>query len=81
MGEPVYSSDLYALGMICIQALSGKVPSQLSTGFNVRDVLCQAHGKVQDEFVTLLSKMTCPSPQERFQNAQEVLKALQMILP
>ncbi|NJK30044.1 MAG: CHASE2 domain-containing protein [Acaryochloris sp. SU_5_25] len=81
MGKPVYSSDLYALGMICIQALSGKSPSQLSTGFNVTELLCQEHGEVEDGFATILSKMTRPSPQERFQNAQEVLQALQMIFP
>jgi serine/threonine protein kinase len=77
LGEPVYSSDLYALGMIGIQALTGKTPSQLSTGSNSREILWRDQAQVQSELAAILDKMTRPDPQERFQTASEVLQQLQ----
>ena len=75
-GRPRPNSDLYALGMICIQALTGKAPTQLeedpATGnFKWRELV-----EVSEELAEILETMTRSDFAERYQCAEEVLKDL-----
>jgi CHASE2 domain-containing sensor protein len=79
VGEPVYSSDLYALGMIGIQALTGKSPRPRSVNTDTQEARWQDQVQVQAEFAAILDKMTHPDLQERFQTTQAVLQRLQSL--
>jgi CHASE2 domain-containing sensor protein/predicted Ser/Thr protein kinase len=79
-GHPTFSSDIYALGMIGIQALTGIHTHQLTlseTGdVSWRD-LANVGKDVSEEFGQILGKMVRYHFAERYQSAAEVLKALE----
>lgn len=72
-GNPNFNSDLYALGITAIQALSGMYPGQLIDPYNQstwRDKV-----KVSHSLATILTRMICHAT-ERYQSAQECLDEL-----
>ncbi|MDG2991622.1 AAA-like domain-containing protein [Candidatus Synechococcus calcipolaris G9] len=77
-GRPRPCSDLYALGMIGIQALSGENPLQLPQDaygcWNWR-----TQGKVSDRLVQILNRLVHPSVFERYATAEEALGALDQV--
>ncbi len=75
-GAQVYpSTDLYALAVTVITLLTGKEPGDLydsyTNGWNWR-----AYAQVSDHLADVLDRMLLPTPNQRFQSAQEVLDAL-----
>ncbi|UBF26620.1 CHASE2 domain-containing protein [Kovacikia minuta CCNUW1] len=78
MGKPRYNSDLYALGMTAIEALTGLQPYQLPTHPNTDEVLWQKRIKISPKLKTILSQMTRYHFNQRYQSAREVLEALEM---
>jgi serine/threonine protein kinase len=76
-GQPVLSSDIYALGIIGIQAVTGRAPTQLQKDTRIREVIWQDYAQVSDELAAILNKMVRFNPSERYQSAAEVLQALQ----
>jgi serine/threonine protein kinase, bacterial len=76
--RPVYASDIYALGVTCIYLLSGKTPKDLDynpkTGEMVWEHLVQAN----DHLTSVLRKMLDVSVRNRYQSAEEVLRALEI---
>lgn len=76
--RPVYSSDIYAIGITCLYLLSGKSPLEFDYEFTTGEVRWQDHITVDDHFAKILSKMLKISPQERYQSATDVLTALQL---
>jgi serine/threonine-protein kinase len=76
--RPVYSSDLYAVGITCLYLLSGKSPLEFDYEFVTGEVRWQEHVTVSDHFGTVLSKMLRIAPQERYQSAIEVMRALDL---
>ncbi|MGA7935356.1 MAG: CHASE2 domain-containing protein [Kovacikia sp.] len=78
MGKPRYNSDLYALGITAIEALTGLQPYQLPTHPNTDEVLWQKQINVSPKLKTILSKMTRYHFNQRYQSARDVLEALQM---
>ena len=78
-GKPRPNSDLYALGMIGIQALTGMHPTQLQEESETGEILWQHHAQVSEELASILSKMVRYHFKERYQTAIEVLQALQML--
>jgi len=75
-GRPRPSSDLYALGMIGIQALTGMNPRFLSEDAQTGEILWRQHAQVSDGLAVLLSKMARPYFKYRYQTATEALQAL-----
>jgi CHASE2 domain-containing sensor protein/tRNA A-37 threonylcarbamoyl transferase component Bud32 len=75
-GKPRFNSDLYALGMTAIQALTGLHPSQLPTHPMTGEVIWHDRADVSPWFVDILTKMVRYHFNDRFQSATEVLAAL-----
>ncbi len=75
-GRPRLNSDLYALGMVAIQALSGKTPNQLP--HNTQGEICwQSEVEISVKLQRILSQMVRYHFQNRYQSATEVMQALQ----
>ncbi|HEY9807066.1 MAG TPA: hypothetical protein V6D04_10890, partial [Candidatus Obscuribacterales bacterium] len=78
-GYPGLSSDVYALGMIAVQALTGSVPYQLSPDPATGTVLWRHLVQVSDRFAAILDRMICYYFNERYQSAIEVLRDLKTL--
>lgn len=76
--RPIFSSDLYALGMTCLFMLTGKVPLEFDYEFITGEVKWQDEVNVSDHFARILNKMLKISPQDRYHSAKEVLRALEL---
>jgi CHASE2 domain-containing sensor protein/predicted Ser/Thr protein kinase len=76
-GHPAFCSDIYALGMIGIQALTGIAPHQLH--FEACEVVWRHLVKVREEFALILEKMVRYHFAERYQSAAEVMEALEKV--
>ncbi len=81
IGKAQPASDLYALGMVAIQALSGRTPADLSqrqnaSGTQPAQFDWDAELDLPPQLVSLLNRLVHPLPQERYQTAAEVLLAL-----
>lgn len=80
-GRPRPNSDIYALGMIGIQALTGISPQQLIEERDQKtDNLIWRHlANVGDELAAVLNKMVEYHGSDRYQSANEVLEDLNRI--
>jgi serine/threonine protein kinase, bacterial len=77
-GRPVYSSDLYSLGMTAIYLLTGKFPQDLETDPDMGQYLWQQWVPgLSPPFTDILNKAIQLQQQERFASAQEMLATLQ----
>ncbi len=75
-GRPVPSSDIYALGAIGIQALTGVHPIQLPKDSNTGEITWQHLVKVNTNLAVIINKMVCYHSQNRYKSAKEALAAL-----
>lgn len=76
MGKPRYSSDIYALGMTAIQALTGIHPSQLPTHPDTAEVIWRDQAQVSPWLAGILDRMVRFHFSYRYQLATEALRAL-----
>ncbi|MEM9218249.1 MAG: serine/threonine-protein kinase [Cyanobacteria bacterium P01_F01_bin.150] len=75
-GNKVYpATDLYALGVTCITLLTGKEPTDLYDSYS-NTWNWQSQAKVSDRLAAIFNQMLKATPRERFQSADDVLKAL-----
>jgi len=74
-GKPRPSSDIYALGMIAIQGLTGMRPDQLPEAPDTGEVVWRQEAKVSDAIAAILSKMVSYHFKDRYQSVTEVLEA------
>jgi serine/threonine-protein kinase len=76
-GRPKFSSDIFALGVMGVQALTGVPPQQLPedprTGQIIWQNLCPS---VDKDLAEVLNQMIRPHFSQRFTSAEEVLSAL-----
>ncbi|WP_414622835.1 CHASE2 domain-containing protein [Calothrix sp. CCY 0018] len=75
LGYPQYSSDIYAVGMIAIFALTGIPPHELPIDEN-QEVKWVDKATISIAFTQILSKMILDDHHSRYQSAIEVLQAL-----
>ncbi|MCP6757608.1 MAG: serine/threonine protein kinase [Fischerella sp. CENA71] len=75
-GKPRPNSDIYALGMIGIQALTGVHPTHLPEDHHTGEVIWQNLASVSVELASVLNKMVHYHFKDRYQSAQEALTAL-----
>ncbi|MEH2287276.1 serine/threonine-protein kinase [Nostoc sp.] len=81
IGQTQPNSDIYALGMIAIQALTGLEPLQLKTDPSSNEIFWRSQNTpVNDYLAAVLSQMIRYNYQERFQSAGEVLRVLKQII-
>ena len=80
IGQTQPNSDIYALGMIAIQALTGLEPLQLKADPYTNEIFWRSQNTpVNDYLAAVLSQMIRYDSQNRFQSAGEVLRVLKQI--
>lgn len=82
-GKPKLSSDIYAAGMIVVQALTGKIPpvgyntaDELYEDPNTAEIIWHQDASVSPEFAGILDKMICYDFRQRYRSAMEVKQAI-----
>ncbi|WP_230966217.1 serine/threonine-protein kinase [Nostoc sp. NZL] len=75
-GKPKLCSDIYAVGMIGIQALTGLIPEQLQEDPNTGEILWRDQAQVSDALANILDTMVRDRYSQRYQSAVEALQAL-----
>jgi formylglycine-generating enzyme required for sulfatase activity/tRNA A-37 threonylcarbamoyl transferase component Bud32 len=75
-GSPKLASDIYAVGMLGIYALTGIRPHQLPKDPTTEEVTWRNQANVSEDFAKILTKMVRYHFGDRYQDAQEALKAL-----
>lgn len=76
-GKPRPASDIYALGIVAIEALTGCDPTDLDFDPNTMDVVWRKGGKVGDALANVLSNMVCGHYSRRYASGKEALQALE----
>ncbi len=80
-GHPRFASDVYAVGVIGIQALTGQYPFELPSDPNTTDLVWRDAAEVSPEVADVLDGMTRLSIADRYSNAAEPLSVLMDWLP
>ncbi|MBD2431104.1 MULTISPECIES: serine/threonine protein kinase [Fischerella] len=75
-GKPRPNSDIYALGIIAIQALTGVAPIDLQEDTHTGEILWQDLVPVNQNLAAVLNKMVRYHFKDRYQTATEALQAL-----
>ncbi|MEI6429961.1 MAG: GUN4 domain-containing protein [Pseudanabaena sp. ELA607] len=78
-GKAVASSDIYALGMVALQALTGMHPSELKRD-DQREIIWRDHAKVSREFGAILDCMVRYDPKNRYRRTLEVLTDVEKLI-
>jgi serine/threonine protein kinase len=78
VGSPSTSSDIYALGMICAQALTGMPPSEIERDPKTGAISWPAEiiSHVSPKLRNVIAKMVFHDSSQRYSSATEVLQAL-----
>ncbi|WP_353259080.1 serine/threonine-protein kinase [Prochlorothrix hollandica] len=76
--RPVYSSDIYALGVTCLFLLTGKAPKDFGYDPRTGEMQWRKSIDVGDNFAEVLAKMLDASVKHRYQMSNDVLRALEM---
>ncbi len=74
----VFATDLYALGMTCLFLLTSKPPLEFEYEPRTGEILWHQNVLVSDYFGQVLDRMLKVSLKERYQSAEEVLRALEL---
>lgn len=86
-GHPSYSSDIYAVGIIGIQAITGLNPNDLLSAPRTGEIILryrlpdQPEVKVSNRLATVLDTMVRYHFKDRYQSVDAVLLALANIMP
>ncbi len=78
-GKPRLSSDVYAVGMIGIQALTGIAPDSLQEDANTGEILWRDRVEVSNTFAEVLQNMVFYHFSQRYKSAIEALQAIQSL--
>jgi serine/threonine protein kinase, bacterial len=76
--RPIFSSDIYALGVTCIYLMTGKSPKDIEYNPSTGEMMWQKHVQLGKHMTHVLGKMLEVSVRYRYQSAQEVQRALAM---
>ncbi|HEY9734871.1 MAG TPA: tetratricopeptide repeat protein [Trichocoleus sp.] len=78
-GQPCLGSDIYAVGMLAIQALTGVDPKRLRKDPRTSEVVWQDLVAVSPALQSVLDKMIRYDHRQRYSSAQEALAALESL--
>ncbi|MEH2182076.1 protein kinase domain-containing protein [Nostoc sp.] len=77
-GRPVYSSDLYSLGITAIYLLTGRQPQELETDPCTGEIVWHKYAwSVSQTMVQVIDRAIAYHPRDRFAIAKEMLEVLQ----
>jgi len=76
--RPVYASDIYALGVTCLYLLTAKSPKDMAYDPATGELVWRDLVHISDHLAEVLKKMVEVSVRHRYQNATEVLRALEL---
>lgn len=79
-GKPRPSSDIYALGIIGIQALTGLKPSELQEDLATGELLWRPWANCSEEIAAILEKMVRYHFKERYTSAEDALQDLEPLM-
>jgi serine/threonine protein kinase len=79
-GKTMFASDIYAIGIITIQALTGLLPNQIPEDPVTSEFYWRDRAKVTPTLADVIDKMVRFDFRQRYQSASEVLEALQPLL-
>lgn len=79
LGQPRFNSDLYSLGMIAIQGLTGVRPSQLDRDPRTGEPIWRDQAVVSEDLASVLETLTKFHFADRYQTAKQVLSALEQV--
>ena len=79
-GKPRFASDIHAVGMIGIQALTGEHPFNLREDTQTGEVIWRNQAQVSNNLANVLDKMVRDNFSQRYQNADEALQAILSLL-
>jgi len=79
-GHPRFNSDLYALGMTAIQALTGFNPGQIRSDPDTLERVWEPYADASPELKQILSRMVRYHFRERYQSVEAVLNDLNPLL-
>jgi eukaryotic-like serine/threonine-protein kinase len=77
-GKPKLASDIYAVGMIGVQALTG-IPPHLLDDDEDGEVIWQDRVNISSRFAEVLTRMVNRRVSQRYQNAADALQAMQLL--
>lgn len=81
-GKPRFSSDIYAVGLICIQAVTGVHPKRLGEEPETGEINWRERAKhISPELTELLDCMVRYDFRTRYPRAIDALEAMQVLLP
>jgi len=75
-GNPKLSSDVYAVGILGIQALTGLLPDQLLKDADTDEIVWRHQAQVSPELADILDKMVRYDFRQRYPSATEAMLAL-----
>ncbi|WP_019502189.1 serine/threonine protein kinase [Pseudanabaena sp. PCC 6802] len=75
-GRPNFSSDIYAVGMLAIKALTGFSPTDLPTDPDTGELVWRDRTKVSNGLAMVLTRMVRYHYNQRYQSVKEVQQAL-----
>ncbi|BAZ79725.1 GUN4 domain-containing protein [Sphaerospermopsis kisseleviana CS-549] len=78
-GRPKFASDVYAVGIIGIQAVTGLLPAQLEEDSTTGEIIWRNYAQVSDRFAEVLNNMVRDHFSQRYKNTSEALQALNKI--
>jgi serine/threonine-protein kinase len=80
-GRPVYSSDLYSLGVTAIYLLTGKNPQELETDSQTGEIVWYLHtSDNSSSLAKVIDRAIAFHPRDRFSSAKDMLKAIQSVV-
>lgn len=79
-GRPSLNSDLYALGMTVVEALTGIHPSELPQNHLTGEIFWEEQAQVTEQFASIINQMICSDWTQRYQSPIVVLEAIQQLL-
>jgi serine/threonine protein kinase, bacterial len=77
-GKPRLSSDIYAIGIIAIQALTGQSPDEFQEDDNA-EILWRNQVQVSDRLANFITQMIAYHPRDRFTDANHALEQLKIL--
>ena len=81
LGNPRPSSDLYGVGILAIQALTGLPARQLLPDPNTNTIAWETYATVSRPLAAIVNSLTAHNYKQRYQTATEALAVLQDLMP